>query len=74
VATPVTQTPNLNIPIGGLSAIVLVGVVNSRVNQLDMSADCSGGSMIEMLKKQKRSNTQNARSAATVSDSPRRAQ
>lgn len=67
------QNPDLNIPATS-NAIVPAGLVNSRVNQLDASADSDGGSMTETLKKQKRGTTQTARSAATVEDSPRRAQ
>lgn len=70
---PAAQTPDLNIPLAGSSAIVPAGLVNSRVSQLDASGDNSGGSMIETLKKQKRGTTQNARSAATACGSPRRA-
>ena len=72
---PGTQTPDLNVPLEGSNAIVPVGLVNSRVSQLDVSADnTSDGSMIETLKKQRRGSAQNARSATAVSDSPRRAQ
>lgn len=72
MATTAIQTLDLNIPLAGSSAIVPVGLVNSRVNQLDASMDSSGDSIIEKLKKQKRSNnTQNARSAATARGSPR---
>jgi hypothetical protein len=42
-------------------------------NKLDTSAESGNGSMIETLKKQKRGNTQNARSAAAAMDSPCRA-
>jgi hypothetical protein len=49
-------------------------MVNSRVNLLDATVDSSGNSLIEILKKQKRGNNQNAGSAAAVDDSPRRAQ
>jgi hypothetical protein len=54
VTGPGTQTPDLNIPLQISNAIVPVGLVNSCVNQLDVSAESSGGSMIETLKKQKR--------------------
>lgn len=57
VASPVTQTPDLNIPIGGSSALVPAGLVNSRVNQLDAGADSDGSSMIE---------TQRSKSVATT--------
>jgi hypothetical protein len=68
-----TQTPNLNIPLDGANAIVPVGLVNSRINQLDASGDSGGDCMIEQLKKQKRGRSQSVRSAAAVEDSPRRA-
>jgi hypothetical protein len=56
----VSLTPDLNIPLSS-NAIVLVGLVNSRVNQIDGGSKNSGGSMIEKLKKQKRSSSnQNA--------------
>lgn len=74
VAASATQTPNLNLPSGGSSTLVPVGLVNSRVNQLDNNADSGGSSMIETLKKQKRGNSQNARSTAAATGSPRRAQ
>jgi len=73
VTNPITQTLDLNILATVSSAIVPAGLVTSRVSQLDMSGDSSGGSMIETLKKQKRGNTQTARSAAAASGSPRRA-
>lgn len=44
------------------------------VNRLVTSDDSGGSSIIEILKKQKCGNTQNARSAAAAIDSPRRAQ
>lgn len=69
-----TQTPNRNTPLVGSAAIVPVGLVNSRVNQLDGNEDSSGGSMIETLKKQKRGTNQIARSAVDAESSPRRAQ
>ncbi|XP_012701525.1 uncharacterized protein LOC101786648 [Setaria italica] len=69
------HTPDLNIPIeGGSNAIVPIGLVNSRVSQLDGAGDSSGNSMIEQLKKQKRGEPNDARSAAAASGSPRRAQ
>jgi hypothetical protein len=72
---PATQTPDLNIPVGESNAIVPVGLVNSRVNQMDGAAENSGGSMIETLKKQKRGTTnQNAISAGAAGSGPRRAQ
>lgn len=51
-------------------AIVPIGLVNSRVSQLDVNANSSSDSMIETLKKQKRGYTPNARSAAAASSSP----
>lgn len=53
-ATPATQIPDLNIPVGVSNAIVLAGLVSSRVNDLDATADSDGSSMIERLKKQRR--------------------
>jgi hypothetical protein len=74
VPNPPVQTPVLNFPLAGSNAIVPVGLVTSRIGQLDGSVEHSGDSMIETLKKQKRGNsTQNATSAAAASDSPRRA-
>ena len=35
----VSQTPDLNIPLTGSNAIVPVGLVNSRINQLDGGTD-----------------------------------
>jgi hypothetical protein len=69
-----TQTPDLNVPLMGSSAIVPVGLVNSMVNQLDGGSESSGGSMIETLKKQRRISNQHARSAVAANDSPRWAQ
>jgi len=79
VLDPVSLTPDLNIPLMGSSAIVPVGIVNSRINKLDGGtdggADSSDGSMIETLKSRKRGNTkQNARSAGAVNSSSHRAQ
>lgn len=75
VATPVTQTPDLNIPLGASSALVPAGLVNSRVSQLDAGADSGGSSMLETLKKQKRgTNNNNAGSVAVAESIPRRAQ
>ena len=50
VATPVTQTLDLNIPIGGSSVIVPVGLVNSMVNQLDrlLRGVEEGASLLEL--------------------------
>ena len=48
---PAMQTLDLNIPVDASNAIVPVGIVNSRVNQLDGAAENSGKSMIEILKK-----------------------
>lgn len=68
------QTLDLNLPVDS-NAIVSVGLVNSRVSQLDGDTEASGESMIEKLKKQKRSGSnQQARSATAADDSPRRAQ
>jgi len=76
---PMSQTPDLNIPLMGSNTIVPVGIVNSRINQLDGGvdggADSGGESMIETLKRQKRGNTkQTARSAGAADRSSRRAQ
>jgi len=55
------QTPDLNVPAEASNAIVPVGLVSSRLNQLDGGSEKSGESMVEMLKKQKRGTTsQNA--------------
>jgi hypothetical protein len=68
------QTSDLDVVVEASNAIVPVGLVNSRVSQLDGGAETSGDSMTEKLKKQKRSsNTQSAISAAAAIDSPRRA-
>lgn len=69
-----THTPDLNLPPGGASTLVPAGLVNSRVSQLDGSGESSSGSMAEILKKQKRGNSQSAGSAAAAGSSPRRAQ
>lgn len=75
VTAPTLQTPDLNSPEVGVGAIVPVGQVNSRVTQLDGGTECSGGSLEETLKKQRRgSSSHNARSAAAESCSPHRAQ
>lgn len=71
---PGTQTLELNIPLEGSTAIVPIGLVNSRVSQLGGNEESSGGSMIETLKKQKHGTNQIARSAAAAVSSPRRAQ
>jgi hypothetical protein len=69
------QTPDLNVPVHSTSAIVPVGLVNSRVSQLDGGTESSGGSLEETIKKQRRSSSSNnARSMAAVDSSPRRAQ
>ena len=74
-ADPTLQTPDLNVPAEVSNAIVQIGLVNSRVSQLDGASETSGDSMLEMLKKQKRStNSQNARLAVAFKDSPRRTQ
>ena len=67
---PATQTLDLNIPLAGSNAIVPIGLVNSRVSQLDANVDSSSDSMIETLKKQKRGYTPNARLAVAASSSP----
>lgn len=64
------QTSNLNIPVSGSSALVPVGLVNSRVNQIDANSEGGGDSMIESLKKQKCGNISNARSAAAMRAAP----
>lgn len=74
VTSTVAQTLDFNIPYEGSSAIVPTGLVNSRVSQMDAGAENSEGSMIETLKKQKRGNNLNARSAAAAESSPRQAQ
>lgn len=66
--SPVTQTLDLNIPLG---CQVPSGLVSFRVNQLGATADSGGSSMIELLKKQKRGNNNTERSVAAVVDSPR---
>ena len=72
---PTVQTPDLNLSVEGSSAIVPVGLVNLRVSQLDGATEDSGESLIEKLKKQKRSSfVKNARSTAAANDSLRRAQ
>jgi hypothetical protein len=69
------QTLDLNALAEASNAIVPVGLVNSRVSQQDGGSENSGVSMVEKLKKQKIGTTsQNARSAAAASGSPRRAQ
>lgn len=75
VATPVTQTLDLNIPLGVSSALVSASLVNSRVSQLDTDADSGGGSMIETLKKQKHGTSKNNAGSMAVADSnPHQAQ
>lgn len=69
-----SHTPDLNLPVVEPNAIVPIGLVHARVNQMDSSSESAGDSMIETLKKQKRVTPQNARSAAAASDSPHRAQ
>lgn len=67
------QTPDLNLPVNASHAIVSVGLVNSRVNQLDGASDTSSGDLEEISKKQCRGSlTQNMRSAAAAKGSPRR--
>ena len=69
-----TQTPDLNLPLGASHALVPVGTVSTRVNQLDGGGELNGDSMIETLKKQRRGTSHNTGSAAAASGSPRRAQ
>jgi hypothetical protein len=69
------HTLDLNMPVGGLSnALVSVGLVSSRVSQMDGSVDVGGGSMVEGAKKQKRGTNQVVGSAAAADGSPRRQQ
>lgn len=49
-----SQPLDLNLPMEPTTAIVPIGLVESHVNQLDASSDCSGDSMIETLKRQER--------------------
>jgi hypothetical protein len=73
-SAPALHTPDLNVPAVS-NAIVPIGLVNSRVSQLDTGTESSSGSLEENLKKQRRGSLTNiARSAAAASDSPRRAQ
>ena len=68
---PELQTPDLNVPVGS-NDIVPIGLVNSRVFQLDSGAESTGGSLEETLKKQRRGSlTNNARSVVAAIDSPR---
>lgn len=53
-AGPPPQTLDLNVPAGESNAIILVGRVSERVNQLDATTENGRGSMIEILKRQKR--------------------
>jgi hypothetical protein len=55
---PELQTPDLNLPAGS-NAIVPIGLVNSRVSQLDSGAESTGGSLEETLKKQRRDSLTN---------------
>lgn len=73
---PVQQTPDLNADPPASNGIVLAGLVNTQVSQLNGASEGSGGSLQESLKKQKRGKfSQNAQSAVVAaSDSPRRAQ
>lgn len=68
--------PDLNVPAPESAAIVPVGLVTERVNQLGKNAGDVGAGVSEVSpKKQKRSKSQtNVTSAAAVSSSPRRAQ
>ena len=70
-------TPDLNLLAVDTSALVPMGLVSDRVNQLDNKTDAKVGmnASVDLTKKQKRSKSQtNARSAAAASSSPRRAQ
>lgn len=65
---------DLNNPPVGSNALVPVGMVSARVNQMDVEGDGSRDSMLEKLKKQRRGSNSHARSAAAADGSPRRAQ
>ena len=69
-------TPDLNLLAVDTSALVPMGLVSDRVNQLDKTdAKVGMNASVDLTKKQKRSKSQtNARSAAAASSSPRRAQ
>jgi hypothetical protein len=69
-------TPDLNLPAVDTSALVPMGLVSDRVNQLDKTdAEVGMNASVDLAKKQERSKSQtNARSAAAVSSSPCRTQ
>jgi hypothetical protein len=69
-------TPDLNVPAPESAALVQVGLVAERVNQLGKNGGEVDANVSEVSpKKQKRSKSHsNARSAAAASGSPRRAQ
>lgn len=72
-----SQTPDLNLPVDDMSALVPSGLVSSRVNQLGGAWGTTEGEedLEEMLEKQKRTTqTTDERSAAAARGSPRRAQ
>ena len=70
-----TTAPDLNLPIMDTTALVPAGLVSSRVNQLAGTRDGNEDGQTEVPKKQKCStNSDDARSAAAVDDSSRRAQ
>jgi len=69
-----TTAPDLNLPMD-TTALVPAGLVSSRVNQLAGTRDGNEDGQTEVPKKQKCStNSDDARSAAAVDDSSRRAQ
>lgn len=69
-------TPDLNLPAVDTSALLPMGLVSDRVNQLDKTdAEVGMNASVDLAKKQKRSKSQtNARCAAAVSSSPCQAQ
>jgi hypothetical protein len=72
---PQGSIPDLNLPLCVATTLVPVGLVSSRVNQLAGGQEGEEEAKEEFLKKQKMCTTNNdARSVATVSGSPRRAQ
>ncbi|CAN6272978.1 unnamed protein product [Urochloa humidicola] len=72
-----SHTPDLNLPLTDVTAVVPAGLVSSRVSQLAGSQKNLEGEDVseELIKKQRRStNTIEARSAAAADGSPRREQ
>lgn len=71
-----SQTPDLNLPAVDTMALVPIGLVADRVNQMAKQGDETGGHASEdMAKKQRRfSNQSHAGSAAAADSSPRQAQ